>query len=131
MIYLSVIGITLAACVLWLFVKSYGKCKHGEKRQDGWHTWFSDPVPGVIVRDWYYHEFTMPQPQLAGVVFKCYRQDVSMHRKCLYCGLEETYIGYNQKLHESDTMHKTPVDFVPEPQPEGISEEKLRERISK
>lgn len=85
------------------------------------HNW-SDNIE-IAKGNWYYHEYTMPQ--LPDDVIKCYRQDVTYKRHCTVCGKVECIPGYNQKIHESDTMHRTPPDFVPEKAPEGLSEAEL------
>lgn len=74
-----------------------------------------ETVNETIIKDWYEHEFTVPQ--LPTEKIRCYRQDFRRTSKCKECGLHIHSVGYNQKPHESDTMHKNPPGWQPEPAP--------------
>ena len=108
----SIIAVIAAVVAFLLFSD---RCKHQ----------YQAPTRTKI-GEWYYHEFTMPHPQLKGEIFRVYRRDVVLTHVCRKCHHVKTTTCYDQKPHESDTMHKTPENWKPEPAPAPLTEEALK-----
>lgn len=109
---LAVLAVALVVLAFLLF-SNRDKCKHS----------FGAPLR-CDESEWYEHEYTMPQ--LPGKVFRVYRRDVVLAHRCAHCGKLKFTSAYDQKPHESDTMHRTPENFVPQPAPAPVDESTMK-----
>lgn len=64
-----------------------------------------------------WHEHVYEMPQLPGEKIKCMRRSATYSVVCRKCGMLKSEYGYDQKPHESDTMHKVSDGWEPEPLP--------------